>query len=379
MARRFLPCLCLLLACILLWGCAPAPAPTAPAATQGNAILDVTPLIPVTTAPTVPATTAAPTPAATAAETTPAATQTPTQGTTQAPAPTPEPTPAPTQDPVSSGVGQEAFVLPAPLPLPPTAVASGTLVEIAAGDEARIDYSNTKDGYVMAQYTASTELRLKAQVKGPSTTYTFNLSPGQWAAFPLADGNGSYQVSILKNVTGNQYAKVLSLTTEVTLDNEFAPFLRSNQFVDFDAAPITAALAQQLCSGKNELDKVTAVYDFVVKKMRYDNQLAATVQSGYLPDLDAVLQKMTGICFDYAALMTGMLRSQGVPCKLVVGYAGTVYHAWIHVWTESTGWVEGVIFFDGTSWKRMDPTFASGGTSQDYIGDGTNYSAKYIY
>ena len=23
-----------------------------------------------------------------------------------------------------------------------------------------------------------------------------------------------------------------------------------------------------------------------------------------------------GICFDYAALMTGMLRSQGIPCKL---------------------------------------------------------------
>ena len=109
-------------------------------------------------------------------------------------------------------------------------------------------------------------------------------------------------------------------------------------------------------------------------------ELAATVTSGYLPDLDTVLSKMSGICFDYAALMTGMLRSQGVPTKLVIGYAGDVYHAWINVYSSSTGWVEGVVYFDGVNWQRMDPTFASSGGAgvMDYIGDGTNYSAKYI-
>ena len=81
--------------------------------------------------------------------------------------------------------------------------------------------------------------------------------------------------------------------------------------------------------------------------------------------------------------MTGMLRSQGVPTKLVVGYAGSVYHAWINVWSAEEGWIDGVIFFDGTSWKRMDPTFASSGNSSsdimDYIGNGANYVAKYFY
>ena len=79
----------------------------------------------------------------------------------------------------------------------------------------------------------------------------------------------------------------------------------------------------------------------------------------------------------------GMLRSQGIPCKLVVGYAGTAYHAWISVWSEETGWVDGVIYFNGTSWHRMDPTFASSGKGSKaimaYIGDGKNYSAKYFY
>ena len=96
-----------------------------------------------------------------------------------------------------------------------------------------------------------------------------------------------------------------------------------------------------------------------------------------------VLKTKKGICFDYAALMTGMLRSQGVPCKLVVGYAGTAYHAWISVWSEESGWVDGAVFFNGESWQRMDPTFASSGKSSkailDYIGDGSNYNAKYFY
>ena len=120
-----------------------------------------------------------------------------------------------------------------------------------------------------------------------------------------------------------------------------------------------------------------------MKNITYDKQLAANVKSGYLPVLDTVLTKKTGICFDYAALMAGMLRSQGIPCKLVVGYAGSAYHAWINVWTEENGWVEGVIYFDGTSWQRMDPTFASTGKESasimKYIGDGKNYSAKYLY
>ena len=96
-----------------------------------------------------------------------------------------------------------------------------------------------------------------------------------------------------------------------------------------------------------------------------------------------MLAQKKGICFDYAALMAGMLRSQGVPCKLVVGYAGKAYHAWINVYSEETGWVNGAIYFDGDSWKLMDPTFASSGKQSkeimSYIGDGSHYTAKYIY
>lgn len=134
------------------------------------------------------------------------------------------------------------------------------------------------------------------------------------------------------------------------------------------------------------MEKVEKVYSFVVGNLTYDRELARNVKSGYLPDLDQVLAKGKGICFDYAALMTAMLRCQGIPCKLVTGYVGTenpAYHAWISVWSEETGWVDGAIYFDGSAWQRMDPTFAStGGSSEamiEYIGDGNNYAVKYFY
>ena len=260
--------------------------------------------------------------------------------------------------------------------------ASGTLVE--ENSKAIIDYSNTRDGYVMVKYTANTNKRLKTQVKGPYTTYTYNIYVGSWAVLPITDGNGTYQIKVYENVSGNEYSLALAAETYITLKDEFAPFLRPNQYVNYSASSGTVKKAKNLCAGlRNPLDKVQAIYNYVVNNIRYDKNKAATVTSGYLPVLDDVLYSGKGICFDYAALMTGMLRSQGVPCKMVFGYAGTAYHAWISVWTEDEGWIDGAVFFDGTSWHRLDPTFASsGGQSAEimqYIGNGSNYQSKYFY
>ena len=263
-------------------------------------------------------------------------------------------------------------------------VASGTLVQ--SSGKATIDYSNTKDGYVMVRYTVSTAKKLKVQVTGPSgTTYTYNISAGaDWTTFPLSDGNGGYKVTVFENMSGNKYATVLSVSFTAKMTDQFAPFLRPNQYVDYASAPKTVAKASQLAAGKkDELGKVQAVYNFVVTDLTYDKQKAATVQSGYLVSMDAILEKKKGICFDYAAVMAGMLRSQGVPCKLVVGYAGTAYHAWINVYTKEKGWIDAAVYFNGDTWKLMDPTFASSGkrsaSVMKYIGDGSHYTAKYLY
>ena len=97
--------------------------------------------------------------------------------------------------------------------------------------------------------------------------------------------------------------------------------------------------------------------------------------------MDATLESKKGICFDYAALTAAMLRSRDIPCKLQIGYSGTVKHAWVSVYIRSKGWVDKAVEFSGDSWSRMDPTFDSNSddeeTIQQYIGNDDNYIVQF--
>ena len=278
------------------------------------------------------------------------------------------------------------------VPLAGAPAVSTVLTPVASGKNVRnnssatVDYSNCADGYVMVKWTGGGDPKLKVQVKGPSgTTYTYNLrTDGQYDVFPLSDGSGSYSVTVYKNISGTKYSTVLGASLSAKLADEFAPFLRPNQYVNYTEDSTAVAKGAELTAGiEDNLEKVAAVYDYVVKNLTYDRKKAQTVKSGYLPDIDKVLEEKKGICFDYAALMAAMLRSQEVPVKLVVGYTGTVYHAWLNVWSEESGWVDGMIYFDGADWKLMDPTFASSGKQSEsimkYINNPSNYTAKYLY
>ena len=298
----------------------------------------------------------------------------------------------------SEAAAEEASAVPASeaemtlTPLTGAAPVSSVLSPSASGtvtygnQKADIDASNTDDGYVMIRYLGSNS-KVKIQITGPSgVTYTYNVTtPGSYEVFPLSDGSGTYKIGIYENTSGKKYAVAYSLSSlSVSLRDSFAPFLRANQYVNYTKSSKCVSLAAQLCAGTTDtLEKISAVYTYVINNISYDYNLAANVKSGYLPDLDSVLRTGKGICFDYAALMTAMLRSQGIPTKLVVGYSGQTYHAWINTYSDEEGWMDAVIYFDGTRWKLMDPTYASTGKSDaaimEYIGNGANYTAKYLY
>ena len=98
--------------------------------------------------------------------------------------------------------------------------------------------------------------------------------------------------------------------------------------------------------------------------------------------MDEILTSGTGICLDYAAVMAAMLRSQSIPTRLEVGYAKDAYHAWISVYTKETGWLNGIISFDGKTWTLMDPTFGANSSEsalKKFIGDGSNYTLQKLY
>ena len=260
--------------------------------------------------------------------------------------------------------------------------------EVEENDEAIIDYSNAGDGYVMVKWTGGGGVRIAVQVEGPNNPekYTYYLhTDGSYDVLPLSDGDGTYQIVVCRNVSGTKYTQVLTASVNAEFSDSLAPFLRPNQYVNYSDGSEAVRKARELTAGASDnLDKVRAVYNWVVTNLTYDYDKAATVQSGYVPDVDKVLQERKGICFDYASLMSAMLRSQGVPVKLIIGYTSKgEYHAWINVWSEESGWMDSVIYFDGKVWKLMDPTFASSGKQSEsimeYIGNAGNYKERFAY
>ena len=246
-----------------------------------------------------------------------------------------------------------------------------------------VDASHTSDGYVMVKYTGKAP-RIKVRIT-KDTQYTYDLNTsGQYETFPLTEGDGNYTIQVFENISGTMYSTALSKVISVTLADQNSPFLYPNQFCDFNAQSKILETADSLTANLTKpIDKVAAIYKYTVNNISYDYDKAKTVQSGYLPNVDNTLETKKGICFDYASFMCAMLRSQNVPTKLVIGYTGNIYHAWISVYAGEQGWIDNVIYFDGISWKFMDPTFASSGkdnpTVKEYNNNAANYQAKFSY
>ena len=256
--------------------------------------------------------------------------------------------------------------------------ASGTSIQSC--DNATIDTSNCEDGYIMVEYHGENP-KVKLQIKGPDgVTYSYNLHSG-YEVFPLTAGNGTYTIGVYENISGTKYSTALSCSVDVSISNEFGPYLYPNQYVNFTAASLPVNKAVELAYTANtDLDVVENVYNYMIRNFTYDYDKAASVKSGYLPVVDEVFQSNTGICFDYAAVMASMLRTQNIPTRLEVGYVGEEYHAWISTYIKDVGWVNGIIEFDGSNWNLLDPTFASTSKSPtNFITEDSKYLTKYVY
>jgi len=242
----------------------------------------------------------------------------------------------------------------------PVPTASGVNVE--QNDRAMIDYSNAQNGYIIVKFYEISDTVLRVAVTSPhDERYIYALKAnGNEEVIPLTEGDGEYKIGIYEHYEGDTYNAVVTAIINVEFQDEFLPFVHPNQFVNFTKDSELVQLATELTKDAHTVEhKIAAIYNYVVENFTYDYDLAATVQSGYLPDLDNVLHRKEGICFDYSALLTAMLRSQGIPARLEIGYFGEQYHAWISKFCEHNGWIEKRFNHDGNEWQMMDPTMDS--------------------
>lgn len=245
-----------------------------------------------------------------------------------------------------------------------------------------LDISNQDQGYLTAE-SDSDDSRMNIQLTAPSgVVYSYFLEPDEQTVLPFSEGSGEYLITCYQQIDGNQYAALYTETLTIKLQNEFLPFLYPNQYVDFSSKSKACKLAASLVKeDMTDIDILKTFYAYVTSHISYDYDKADSVEAGYLPDVDDTLSTGTGICFDYAALTTAMLRSQDIPCKLQIGYSGDVKHAWIDVYIRGSGWVTKAVSFDGDTWKLMDPTFDANSDGdeaiQEYIGDESNYTVQF--
>lgn len=255
-----------------------------------------------------------------------------------------------------------------------------------SGGGAEIDLSATGEGYVAVR--AASDKRLKCQILFGETKYNYDLpGDGTPAVYPLQSGDGSYTVRIMQNTTENKYVELFSAEAQVVMDSAFEPFLRPSQRIHYtEGSSCVEKAAGLAATAADAAALVGNIYAYIAENIDYDYDKAQWITDnnikGYLPEPDETLTSGKGICYDYAALAAAMLRSQGIPTKLIIGYVESggseLYHAWNMIWLEESGWITVEINAPANAWQRIDLTFAAAGQS-DFTGNGAGYTDKEVY
>ena len=208
-----------------------------------------------------------------------------------------------------------------------------------------LDASHAEDGYIMVKHK-ETKKKLKLRLINGDENYTYDLNgEGRYEVFPLQLGDGKYSARVFEQIDGTKYAQAASVSFKVSLREENAPYLCPNQYVWYrEDSPVVAA-SREICAGLSaDREKYDAIHAYILKNFTYNYVRALTVQSGYIPDLDQAFSDKMGICFDLAAIAACMLRVQGIPARLDIGYADKSYHAWNNVYLDGE-----VVLLDVTS------------------------------
>ena len=280
-----------------------------------------------------------------------------------------------------------------------------------------IDWSSADNGYVTVKVN---------ELPGPHTyvrgfvtwgneynvgqdEYKYYMTQGTWK-LPLPEGDTEYAVSLslcvfdpqvngkltdaeaeLKNSAGQNNELTAKFRAKVERANNL--WLSSTPEINIDNAPKTRAKALEITKNcKTDAEKVTAVFNWVYSNITYDNKLYNEIMAWnaqitkdstdddavnsnrlfkdgarMLLDLDNILTSRSGVCEDKAALMAGMLRSIGIPCKVVSGEAilnsdgKGIPHAWVAVSPELEDSLNMSTLGAGhepDGWIRLDPTNA---------------------
>lgn len=192
-----------------------------------------------------------------------------------------------------------------------------------------------------------------------------NISPAPKTTRLDADGNvlaeytvGAHQkLTVVAKVEGQVRYRDYNLAASGTKKDIpaalVANYTRSTRYWQTDGAVAEAAKSVVKPNAK-VADNVQAVYRYVIDKLTYNNdKIKFNVRQGAAK---ALANPTNAVCLEYADLMIAMLRSQGIPARMVIGYAyaGSL-KASPEVADSLHSWVEAYV--PGIGWMTVDPTW----------------------
>ena len=128
-------------------------------------------------------------------------------------------------------------------------------------------------------------------------------------------------------------------TVEPYFDNNFLlPTLK----IQSDSDEIKVLLNELVAEDDDSLATGKKVATWISQNIKYDNQLAESIFSGYSDTQDAIstLKIKKGTCSECTNLFIALMRCKGIPCKFICGHLiGMGYHAWAEFYSEKNGWI----------------------------------------
>lgn len=184
-----------------------------------------------------------------------------------------------------------------------------------------VDDSTKNNGVIKVNTTEKTKTKIKIGVTKNNTTLYYDLinPPIQ---IPLQLGAGTYTISLYINIAGTRYKQNGEIFINAKKIDSNAYMLTSNQYIECEKAKDFADKIGNTFQDVRNYLKRYCIYDFIK---------AINITKGQLPDITTCINTRKGICQDFAALATAILRLKGIPARMVVGTADKRIHAWVEV------------------------------------------------
>jgi len=216
-----------------------------------------------------------------------------------------------------------------------------------------IDKTNIQDGIITINYMILDNLRYKVMIKKDNSSQFYDLTLTGNKNYPLQMGSGDYMVWVLRQKVDDKFSVVYKETVKATIKDSKKVYLQSIGEVNWNENMEVIQKAKELTIDcKTDEAKVDAIYKYVAKSIKYDSAKEKLVptMSFYITDIEETFETGKGICYDYSSIFASMLRSVGVPTKMVKGYSKIGKVSNLHAWNE--------VYVNG-QWKVVDPTYGA--------------------